>query len=111
MNAFSQRALPEQDHALQTALLDAADELSGVGVQIWRSRRQPHRLHASPSQHGQEFVSEERIPIVNQVALTTKKPVECVGQISADLAHPQSVWPRCDARDLYFSRGQLDEEE
>jgi hypothetical protein len=33
-----QRLLAEEDHAIQTGLLDAAHKSFRVGVQIWRSR-------------------------------------------------------------------------
>jgi hypothetical protein len=48
---------------------------------------------------------------VNQIARTTKKPGGLVGQIPANLAHPQSIRSRCDAGDLHLGTGQLDEEE
>ena len=34
VNRFAQRPLPEEDHALQAGLLDAADESLGVRIQI-----------------------------------------------------------------------------
>ena len=34
VNSFVQRALPEQDDALQTGFLDAAHESLGVGIQV-----------------------------------------------------------------------------
>jgi hypothetical protein len=34
VNSFAQRSLTEQDDALQTGFLDAADESFGVGIQV-----------------------------------------------------------------------------
>src|SRR5262249_15337005 len=38
LNGFPQRLLAEEDHAIQTGLLDAAHKSFRVGVQIWGSR-------------------------------------------------------------------------
>src|SRR5215208_5579770 len=92
LDALSKRGLTEQDHALQAPFLDTAHEPLRVGVQIRRLWRQLHRFHASLSQHSQELVGEERIAIMNQVALTLQDPVYRIRQIPADLAHPQSTW-------------------
>jgi len=71
VNPFAQRALAEEDHALQAGFLDAAYESLSVGVQIRRSRRQFHRLYTSSGKHIQEISREQWVAVVNEVSLPT----------------------------------------
>ena len=73
--------------------------LSAWGVQIRRSGRQLDRFHPRGLQCPQELRREQRIPVVNQVAFSGKNSRLRIGEIPRDLAHPQSVRFRRDARD------------
>ena len=59
----------------------------------------------------QELRGEQRVAIMNQVALAIQDSVDGIGQIPADLAHPQAVGSGRDAGNLHLARRQLDEEQ
>ena len=88
VNGFPQRFLSKQDHPLKTGLLDGAHKFFGMRIQSRRSRRQLHRLHTNIVEHVQELGREQRVTIMNQEPLAVQDPVDRIGQISADLAHP-----------------------
>src|SRR5262245_10465608 len=75
LNSCPEGFLPKQDQPFQTGLLDAANKSLGMGVQIRTPLLQLHGFHARILQRPQEFVCEQRIPIMDQVALTREQPV------------------------------------
>src|SRR4051794_22726345 len=48
---------------------------------------------------------------MNQIALPVQDSVHCVGGVSADLAHPESICHRRYAANLHLARRQSNEEE
>src|SRR5581483_12226074 len=82
-----------------------------VCIQIRASGGQFYRCHTACSQPVQKLVGEQRISIVDQVTLALEDSVNHIGQVAADLVHPQPVRTRCNAGDFHFSRRQLDEEQ
>jgi len=48
---------------------------------------------------------------MDQVALAIEDSIDCIGKISADLAHPPAVGGGRDAGNLHFACRQLDEEQ
>ena len=64
---------------------------SACGFQIRAPRWQLHRSYAGILQRVQEFICEEWVPIMDQVALARKQTVDRVGQIAGNLGHPQAV--------------------
>lgn len=77
--------LPEQDQPLQTGFFNAAHKSLGVGVQTATPRWQLHGFHARFLQYPEEFVCEQRIPIMDQVALTRSSP-------SAESVRLREIW-------------------
>jgi hypothetical protein len=110
-NGGPQGLFSEQDEAVQAGLFDTANESFGVSVQIRRAWRQLHGLDPHPSQQVQEFCREQRVSIVDQIALAEEDSVHGVGDLAADLAHPQAVGGGGDTRDLHLARGQIEEEQ
>ena len=110
-NSDAQSTLSEQNHAFQAGLLNAAHEALGIAVQVRRSGWQLYGFRADLGQRGEELRREERIPVVNQVALALEEPVDGIGQIACDLAHPQAVGNRRDPGDLHAAGGKLDKKQ
>ena len=86
-----QRLLAEEDHAIQTGLLDAAHKSFRDSIQIWRSRGQLHRLHSSFGYHAQKLSGEQWVAVVNQVPFSGQDSVLRIREIPGNLAHPQPV--------------------
>jgi hypothetical protein len=55
VHGIPQGTLTKEDHSLQAAFLNTADEPFRVSVQIGLSRWQFHRFNATLSQHGEKF--------------------------------------------------------
>ena len=79
------RAFAKEDQSLQATLLDRAHESFCVGIPIRASCRQFHRCHTGFSVHLQELIREQRISVVDQVALALENTVNRVGQVAPDL--------------------------
>ena len=110
-NGTPQGLFSEQDEAVQAGFLDRAYESLGLCVEIRRARWQLHGLDPDARQQTQEFCGEERVSIVDQIALAEEDSVHGVGDLAADLAHPQPVGSGRDPRDLDWARGQIEEEQ
>ena len=87
----SKRISTKENHLLQTAFFDRADEALRMCVQIRRPRRQFNGFKAGDSQYAQKFLRIERISIVNQITLPCKKAIDGIRQIAGDLTHPQPI--------------------
>ena len=48
---------------------------------------------------------------MDQIAFAIQNSVHRIGDISANLTHPQSIRAGCDASDLHFPRRQINEEQ
>jgi hypothetical protein len=48
---------------------------------------------------------------MDQIAFASQYSVNRIGDISANLTHPQSIRARCYASDLHFPRRQINEEQ
>src|SRR4051812_4558811 len=76
LNCCPQGGFAEQDHPFQTGFLDAADKSFSVGVQIRRSRWQLDGLDTNILRGAEKPVREQRVPIMDQVALPREQPVD-----------------------------------
>jgi hypothetical protein len=101
----------EQDQAIQTGLLDAADEPFRMGIQIRRSRWQFHGFDTHRGQQAQKLGRVQRIAVMHQVALFLENAVDCIRHCSAKLGHPQTVSAGVNARDLHPACGQIQKEQ
>src|SRR6516165_2322059 len=79
--------------------------------QIRRAWRQLNRLHSGGFQDLQEFRSEQRIPVMNQISLTDQEAFRSVTEVPSDLAHPEPIRLPGHSGDLHFPTRQIDEEE
>src|SRR6516225_8679633 len=104
-------ALAEQNHSFQARLLDGSHKALRVGIEIRRAWRQLHRLHSGGLPDLQEFRSEQRIPVMNQISLTDQEAFLSVTEVPGHLTHPQPVRLPGDSPDLHPSTRQVDEEE
>ena len=83
LGAAKQGAFSRQDQPVQTAFFDAAHNSLRVGVQIRTPWWQPLRFYIGVLQRAQEFVREQWIPIMNQIALTSEQTINGVGQVAS----------------------------
>ena len=93
---FPHRPLAEQDHPLQTRCLDRSYKPFRVRVQIGTARSKVHRSNTRFGQPAQELRREQRIPIMNEVALAVQQAVHCIREVAADLIQPQPIGTRRD---------------
>ena len=68
--------LSQYDHLVKALALYRQNESLGVRIQIGTSRRQLHALDSSRSENCDELHGEERVPIVEEVALPLEKSVD-----------------------------------
>jgi hypothetical protein len=61
-----------------------------------------HGPNANTRKNALKFRSEQRVAIVDQIALAIQNSVHGIGHISADLTHPQSVRIGCYASDFHL---------
>ena len=87
VNGCPQRLLSEQDRPLQTGFLDGPNESLGVRIQTRRPRRLPHGLDTNIGKHVQELSREQRVSIMDQIALAMEHSVDRIANIPANLAH------------------------
>jgi len=71
-----------------------------VRVQIRRTRRQLHGFHPNIGEHVQELGCEQRVTIMDQVALALQEPVAGIRDVATHLAHPAGIGLRRDSGDL-----------
>jgi len=61
---------PNQNHAVQAGLFNAAHKAFGEGIKIWGSRRQPNRFEARSFEDHPEILAEQAGPIIEQITAT-----------------------------------------
>lgn len=78
-------SFPEQHEPVEALRLDRQDEPFGESVQVRAVGWQLQAFHASPSKKLSELVGEQRIAIVDEVALALEEPIDVVGEVASDL--------------------------
>jgi hypothetical protein len=68
-------------------------------------------LDAGLCQQAGELAREQRIPIMDEIAVCFQEAVLAVGDVAGDLLHPQAVWRFGDSADLHAPGSDLDKEE
>jgi hypothetical protein len=106
-----QRGLAEHDQFGQALAFDGAYPSLGKGIQVRRLRRELHGPNANSSKNALKFRREQRVAIVDQIALAIQNSVLGIGHISADMTHPQSVRMGCYASDFHPASRQIDKEQ
>jgi hypothetical protein len=74
-NRVAQGIFTEEDHLLQTVLLDRADKTFRICVQIWRSRWQFDGLNSTSGETAQKRRRVQRISIMNQKAFSGEEAI------------------------------------
>ena len=87
----TQRWLTEEDHLIQTTLLDGSNKPFRVGIEFRGSGRQAEGLDSGTLENGSKRVSEYRRAIVNQQMAALQEAIDRIGQIAGSLLHPGAV--------------------
>src|SRR6516162_11441999 len=101
LDSLPQGSFSEQDDPLQARFLDGSDEAFRVGIQVRRARWQFQRLHAAALQNLQEFRSEQRVAVMDQVSLPGQKAFLRVTEVPSDLTHPKAIRLPSHSGDLH----------
>jgi hypothetical protein len=80
-------------------------------VEIRAVRRQLQASDARGAKDVPELLREERISVVDQVALADQETIDAIGEVARDLLHPRAMRLPHDAADLYPLGLDVDEEE
>ena len=99
-NRPSKMPLPKREHLMKAFRFDRPHKSFSVSVQIRAFCRQLQGFHAAIPQNPTESLSKERIAIMEQILLTTKKSISMKGQVPGDLRHPNVVGLSRDPSDL-----------
>ena len=87
-NRVAQGIFTEEDHLLQTVLLDRAHETFRVGIQIWGPWGQFNGLNSRPSENIQKIHRVERISVVDQIPFSREETINDIREIAGNLTHP-----------------------
>ena len=110
-SGLSQRPFAEEDHSIETFILDRPDESLSVGVQVGRTVGQAYDLDIGILQEIPELFGELGIPVEDQEPFIGERSVEGVGEIPADLHHPRLSWTGRNSSDVDATSRKLDHEE
>ena len=80
-----QGVFAKEEHSVQTFFLDRLDESLGESVQVWRTRRQFHRLDSGFSKNTEALHGVQRSSVADQVSVRFQNSIFGVGHVSADL--------------------------
>jgi len=103
-----QRSLTEENHAIETPILDRPVERLGVGVRVGRTMGQAYDLEAGIAREIPKRQRELGVPLEDRESLLGEGSVERFGEVATDLHHPGSVWARGDPGDLDAAGRELD---
>ena len=108
---FSQRPLAEEDHSIETLILDRPDEPLGVGVQVGRTVRQADDFDAGILQEIPECDGELRVSVKDEKPFLGERSVEWIGKVPANLHHPRFTWTGRDSSNVDAACREFDHEE
>jgi len=108
-NRRPQRVFAEEDHSFQAFFLDRPYESLRIRVQVWTTRRNLRRLDSGFREDAKELCRVEWVSVMDQVALPFQDSVFAVGDVSAELLHPESVRTLCYTSQLHSPRREFDE--
>ena len=105
----SQRALADENHALEAGLFDRADEAFGVGIQVRRAGGEPDGPHMGRGECVPHSRTEQRVTVVDKEPHVSQKSVLGIGGVPHELGDPGASWLGADAGDLDATAGQLNQ--
>src|SRR5215469_14285740 len=88
---LSQRAFAEQNHPLQARFPDGSDEALRVSIQVRRTGWQLHRFDTTGLKDLRKLFGEQRVPIVNQVALPDQEAFRGMAKVVSNLTRPKVI--------------------
>ena len=81
-----------------------------VGVQVRTTGRKPHRLDPSGLENPFHLLGEQRIAVVEEVALAVEDTVDVVGEVASDLLHPFAMRFANQTSDVHATVLDVDDE-
>ena len=106
-NGISQRLLAEEDQPVETLFLQRSVKAFQVGVQVRAPRRQEHSLYALGLQDRTERRTKLAIAVHEHVTFADQESVFGIGQIPADLPHPDFVGTGRNGRRASVARPRM----
>ena len=110
-SCFPKRPFAEEDHSIETLILDRPDKSLGIGVQVGGTVGQSDDFDAGIVQEIPERSGELGIPVEDEEAFLGERSVERIGEVASDLHHPWFTWAGRDSSDLDTTCCKLDHEE
>lgn len=93
--------LPNREGAIKTLGFDRSHESFRVRVEVRASWRELDRVQSISSKHVDHGLREERVAIVNQIPVIAQEPIGAVELLTQHIAHPITVRPIADPRELH----------
>jgi len=110
-SGFSKRPFAEEDHSIETVILDRPDESFGVGIQVGRTVGQADDFDAGILQESPEGLKELGIAVEDEEPFVGERSVDRIGEVPTDLHHPRFGGTWRDSSDLDTTCRKLDHEE
>src|SRR5262245_15133012 len=104
------RWLTEGNELVEALGFEREHEAFRHGIQIRALRRQLEALGARGSEDRAKRRGEQRVAVMNQVALAAQEPVDAVGQVARDLLNPRVVRIADQTGDVHAARLEVDDE-
>ena len=106
-----QRALADQDHALEAGVLDGAPEALRVGVQVRRAGGASDGGDIGRGERVAHGRPEERVAVMDEDPDVSQASVLGSGGVPHELGDPRPVGLGADARDLNAAAGQVTQDQ
>jgi hypothetical protein len=95
------------NHPVKALIFDRPDKSFSICIQIRASLWRFDHLDTCSLQDLRKFLGEKRIPIMNNVSLTTQESADRIGEIAAHLFHPLAVCLWDNSGDFHFSTSEF----
>ena len=107
----TQRALADQDHALEAGFRDGAHEALRVGVQVRRAGGASDGSDIGREERVAHGRPEERVAVMDEDPDVSQESVLGIGGVPHELGDPRPVGLGADARDLNAAAGQVNQDQ
>ena len=107
----TQRALADQDQALEAGVLDGAHEARRVGVQVRRAGGASDGGDIGPGERVAPGRPDERVAVMDEDPYVSQESVLGIGGVPHELGDPRPVGLGADARDLTAETGQVNQDQ
>ena len=103
-------ALTEWNELVEALRFDGEHEAFRDGVQVGASSWELEALDAGGAEGRAERVGEQRVAVMDQVALAAQEAIDAVGQVASDLLDPRVVRMADQAGDVHAVGLEIDDE-